>query len=137
MRNKNVKRWYKSFRRASAMKTNYWDGKGEPKVGQFARVFIHPAYTTTASKSLSQFIGLDVEIINKFYYEEQLITVIHNLKCGHKSISGWNNFLTAIKSEREIAIEEIEKVLSDYTFNIESLAGYLYDAGYRKVEGAQ
>ena len=110
--------------------SNTWDGKGEPGIGQFARVLINPA--RPASESLKKFAGLDVEVINKFYYDGDLIVVIHNLDCGHKSISTWGNYLTPIKSEREIAIEEICRVLG-VSLNSKT-AQTIYDAGYRKVE---
>jgi hypothetical protein len=107
---------------------NYWDGKGEPEVGQFARVCNKSKYAV--SESFKVFIGLNVEIINKFYFEDDLVVVIHNPKRGHKSISGFEKYLEPIKSEREIAIEEINRVIRSDHF-VKSTAELLYDAGCR------
>jgi len=115
----------------------YWDGKGEPEIGQLAMACNKSKYAI--SESFKQFLDLDVEIIGKFYFEEKLVVVIHNSKCGHKSISGYEKYLAPIKSEREIAIEEIQKLIFNYADSQPNVsqAAYLYDAGYRKTEGQQ
>jgi len=114
------------------MKTNYWDGKGEPEVGQLARVLIQNG--RTATQSLELFVGLDVEIIGKFQHEGDLILVIYNSDCGHKSLSCWRHYLAPIKSEREIAIEEMAEVIRLESFSPEKRADVLYDLGFRNIE---
>lgn len=113
---------------------NNWDGKGDPEVGQFARACNKSRYAV--AESFKQFIGLNVEIIGKLYHDGDLVVVINNPKYGHKSISGYEKYLEPIKSEREIAIEELIKLMIAES-GLLQVANKIYDAGYRKTEAIQ
>lgn len=110
---------------------NYWDGKGEPEVGQEV-MFTENASSSTRYKS---FNGRVVTIVGKFKIGSVDGFVISDLLIGHESITSWELFIKPIKSEREIAIEEMQEDIINYQkSSTESLSMFLYDAGYRKVE---
>lgn len=109
----------------------YWDGKGEPEVGQEVKIEIA---LLGVSKRIMEFNHKTVKVIGKFNTDDGLkgIVINHSL-IGHASITDFKELIKPIKSEREIAIEEMLKIHYKSNGDRETM-GSIYDAGYRKVE---
>lgn len=109
----------------------HWDGKGEPEVGQEVMVEIA---LLGVSKRIMEFNHKAVKIVGKFNTGDGLKgIVIYHSSIGHTSITDFKEVIKPIKSEREIAIEELNNVIG-LGFPSNKLATSIYDAGYRKVE---
>jgi len=107
-------------------------GKGIPQIGA-------SVLAKNLDNEFSRFNELTVSIVGHFDDGDDGGVVIFHPSRGHASLSNHHLFLFPIKSERELAIEEMKEsflMRFNCTCSLEFL-GQLYDAGYRKIKDAE
>ena len=108
-----------------------WNGKGIPEVGE--KVFIN--YNDfKVDDRLKEFEGKEVKVEVVFLSKGSSCLAVSHERVGIGAIVFGHEWVKPIKSDRDKAIEEMQKTMErNYYMLTPSVYADLYDAGYRKV----